>query len=315
MRACSGSASAWRWPRRCCSRSCRGCRRRRVRGPRPVERQRADHAGHQPPAARVRGDADRRVVRAARRRRHAADDAARAAAARTGFEHAQRARVNVPVVSYGRKPNEVALLQGSDAAHRRAARRRARRGRHGRAVARRRAAFGPGQFTVEGYAGERRRGSARAVPHGLAGLLRRARRADHRRPRLHRRDRAAPRARRHRQPEPRAADVPEPGRGEPPPDVDRSGDEVHRRQHRPRAASSASSPTSTTRTSCPAGDDGLSPVRAGDRRRPAVRARAGDPYALVPPITRIIRELSPDQPVERAATLEDVRAEVLAPSG
>jgi ABC-type antimicrobial peptide transport system permease subunit len=33
----------------------------------------------------------------------------------------------------------------------------------------------------------------------------------------------------------------------------------------------------------------------------------------VPPITRIIRELSSDQPVEQAATLEDVRAEVLAP--
>jgi predicted permease len=38
-----------------------------------------------------------------------------------------------------------------------------------------------------------------------------------------------------------------------------------------------------------------------------------DPYALVPSITKIIRTLSPDQPVERAATLEDVRAEVLAP--
>ncbi len=38
-----------------------------------------------------------------------------------------------------------------------------------------------------------------------------------------------------------------------------------------------------------------------------------DPYALVPPITRIIRGLSADQPVEQAATLEDVRAEVLAP--
>jgi len=38
-----------------------------------------------------------------------------------------------------------------------------------------------------------------------------------------------------------------------------------------------------------------------------------DPYALVPSITRIIRELSADQPVERAATLADVRAEVLAP--
>jgi putative ABC transport system permease protein len=33
----------------------------------------------------------------------------------------------------------------------------------------------------------------------------------------------------------------------------------------------------------------------------------------VPSIRRVIRELSPDQPVEQAATLEDVRAEVLAP--
>jgi len=38
-----------------------------------------------------------------------------------------------------------------------------------------------------------------------------------------------------------------------------------------------------------------------------------DPYSLVPPITRIIRDLAPNQPVEQAATLEDVRAEVLAP--
>jgi len=38
-----------------------------------------------------------------------------------------------------------------------------------------------------------------------------------------------------------------------------------------------------------------------------------DPYALVPAITRIIRDMSVNQPVERAATLEDVRAEVLTP--
>jgi len=44
-----------------------------------------------------------------------------------------------------------------------------------------------------------------------------------------------------------------------------------------------------------------------------VHART-DPYALVPPIRRIIRDLSADQPVEQAATLEDVRAEVLAPN-
>jgi len=38
-----------------------------------------------------------------------------------------------------------------------------------------------------------------------------------------------------------------------------------------------------------------------------------DPYALVTPITRIIRDMSADQPVEHAATLEDIRAEVLTP--
>jgi predicted permease len=43
-----------------------------------------------------------------------------------------------------------------------------------------------------------------------------------------------------------------------------------------------------------------------------VRA-AGDPYTLVPAVTRAIRDISADQAVERAATLEDVRAEVLAP--
>jgi putative ABC transport system permease protein len=39
-----------------------------------------------------------------------------------------------------------------------------------------------------------------------------------------------------------------------------------------------------------------------------------DPYTLVPAITKIIRDLSAEQPVERAQTLEDVKAEVLAPN-
>jgi hypothetical protein len=39
----------------------------------------------------------------------------------------------------------------------------------------------------------------------------------------------------------------------------------------------------------------------------------GNPYALVSPVTSIIRKMSADQIVERAATLEDVRAEVLTP--
>src|SRR6202011_3158686 len=40
---------------------------------------------------------------------------------------------------------------------------------------------------------------------------------------------------------------------------------------------------------------------------------SANPYSLVTPVTRFIREMSVDQPVERAATLEDVRAEVLSP--
>jgi len=38
-----------------------------------------------------------------------------------------------------------------------------------------------------------------------------------------------------------------------------------------------------------------------------------NPYSLVTPVTRAIREMSADQPIEHAATLEDVRGEALAP--
>jgi putative ABC transport system permease protein len=38
-----------------------------------------------------------------------------------------------------------------------------------------------------------------------------------------------------------------------------------------------------------------------------------NPYALVASVTRVIRDMSGDQPVEHAATLEDIRAEVLTP--
>jgi predicted permease len=39
----------------------------------------------------------------------------------------------------------------------------------------------------------------------------------------------------------------------------------------------------------------------------------GNPYALEPAVRKIIRDIAPNQPVEQAATLEDVRAEKLAP--
>jgi ABC-type antimicrobial peptide transport system permease subunit len=43
-----------------------------------------------------------------------------------------------------------------------------------------------------------------------------------------------------------------------------------------------------------------------------VRAKH-DPYNLVPAITQVIHRMSADQPVERASTLGDIRAEVLTP--
>ena len=43
-----------------------------------------------------------------------------------------------------------------------------------------------------------------------------------------------------------------------------------------------------------------------------VRAK-NDPYTLVPTITRTIHEMAADQPVERASTLQDIRTEVLTP--
>jgi len=39
----------------------------------------------------------------------------------------------------------------------------------------------------------------------------------------------------------------------------------------------------------------------------------GNPYSLLSPITQVIRKMSADQPVERAATLEDIRTEILTP--
>jgi ABC-type antimicrobial peptide transport system permease subunit len=45
-----------------------------------------------------------------------------------------------------------------------------------------------------------------------------------------------------------------------------------------------------------------------------VRA-AGDPYALVPVVTRTVHDIAASQPVERGATLADVRASTVAPDG
>jgi predicted permease len=50
----------------------------------------------------------------------------------------------------------------------------------------------------------------------------------------------------------------------------------------------------------------------GGPSRLFVRA-AGDPHLLIPSVTRTIREVAADLAVERPATLEDIRTEVLAP--
>ena len=109
-------------------------------------------------------------------------------AAQTGFDTRHVLAMNVPVMSYGKTPEQIAgLLQGNDTAHRTSCRAWTRRGRH--VVPWRDAgSFGPGfEFSADGHvraAGRRR--SARAVPHGIAGIFRGARCSAHRRPRFQR---------------------------------------------------------------------------------------------------------------------------------
>ena len=200
------------------------------------ERQRADHRQHQPPAADLRRHADRRVVRAAGRRQHAAQDAALAAGGADRLRHPPRARhqragdVLRQNARAGRR-----FLPGSDPAHRRAARRGSASPSALWFPGAMPAVSAPGsQFSADGHVTRAgRRGSARAVPHRLARIFRRARRPHHRRPRFQRcRLAKDSETGGHRQPEPGAAHVPQSGCGQPPCHVDRSGDEVHRRQRR-----------------------------------------------------------------------------------
>ena len=143
-----------------------------------------------------------------------------------------------------------AVLQGSDPPHLGAAGRRARGARHGRAVARCRASSprsSRSRATAKANGEEDPRARFRTVSPGFFAALGVPIIAGRD---FNDGDRARRREGRHRQREPRAADVPEHGRRQPAADVDRSGHEVHRRQHRSRGASSASPPTWTTRTWC-----------------------------------------------------------------
>ena len=120
MRACCGSASAWRWRPRCCSRSFRGCRRpKRRSGFGLSSGSVADHGGTN---RRLRVFAVTQIAASFVLLAGAGmllTTLLALQAAQTGFDMRNVLAVNVPVMSYGRTPEQVArLLQGGDAAHR-----------------------------------------------------------------------------------------------------------------------------------------------------------------------------------------------------
>ena len=178
------------------------------------------------------------------------------------------------------------------------------------------AGFGPGfQFSVEGYVKADGEEDPRgAVPHRLARILRRAGRADHRRPRFHRRATAATPS--------RVVIVSQSVAQRMFPNQDAVNRQMMWTDPVMKFIDVSPAPRRIVGVAADVDDENVVPGPAMNVYQPFEQEIGGgrlfvhtraDPYALVPPITRIIRELSADQPVERAATLEDVRAEVLAP--
>ena len=166
------------------------------------------------------------------------------------------------------------------------------------------------KFTVEGFfAGRWRRGSIRAPARRLAGVLRCGRGSASRRPRFHRRRSRQERAGRHRQRERRAAAVSWRRRPQPADVVDRSA--LGKPQPRRVVGVVADADDEQVgRSSVLMIYQPVQQMRLAGRL--FVRAD-GDPYSVVPEVTKIIRGISAEQPIERPATLADVRAAVLAP--
>ena len=251
----------------------------RVERPRAVERQRAHHVGHQPPPARLRGDADRRVVRAARRRRHAADDARSRCSGANRLRHAQRAggeragrvvhaarrsrssafykeamrrdRASCPASSASRSARScrgatpAASVRGSSSRSRAMRRRTAKRIR-GRASARSRPDSSPRSAC--------RSSPAATSPTPIAATPRRSSSSARAwRSGMFPNQDAVNRRLMWTDPVMKFIDV----------STDAA---AHRRRRRRRGRRERRART---------GDDRLSPARAGDRRRPPVRARAG----------------------------------------
>ena len=281
------------------------------------EQQPADHRQHEPPAAAFRRDADRRVLRAAGGRQHAAQDAARAAGGADRLRHAPRARVECAgdVVRADartgawflsrRSMRRITELPGVD------------RVAVGTIVPWRDAgSFGPGfEFSADGHVRapgeEDPRARFRTVSPGFFAAL----------------------------------GVPIIA-GRDFNDADRKGSEpvvivsqsLAQRMFPNQDAVNrhvmwtdpvmkfidvSTAPRRIVGVAADVDDENVVPGPALTVYHPFeqeqlwggrlfVHTRA-NPYALVAPITRIIRDMSADQPVERAATLEDVRAEVLTP--
>ena len=186
---------------------------RRLERARPGERQRADHVGNEPPAARVRGHADRGLVRAARRRGHAADDAcSRCRRCAPGFNMHNVLAVNVPIVSYSQAARTARrLLQGGAAPDLASCPASSASPSAPSCRGATPARFGPGfQFSVEGYAKangeEDPRARFRTISPGFFAALGVPIIAGRDFTEADRRERGTGR---HHQPERRAADVPE----------------------------------------------------------------------------------------------------------
>ena len=310
--ACSGSAPAWPSRRRYCSRTFRGCRRRTRQ---PGSTLAAAACGSRP--ARIAGCARSRRCKSRFRsccspaRAHCSPTLVALQRGETGYDMRQVLAIDLPTPSTGhRQCGGDGLLPGADAARQRTAGRGPSRARKLRAVAgrwRSRSGFSSRPMAT-------RRADGEENPHARLRwsrpAFRRARRADHRRPRLLRRRHTWQRAGRRSSARASRSGCSRTATRRAPGLVDRSvlrqaAPAPHRRRRgrRGRRARRPGGPASTI----------YHPVQ---QMRVAGRLfvhATGDPYALVPEVTRVIHDMSADQPVERAATLEDVRAEVLAP--
>ena len=280
-----------------------------------VERQRPDHVRHEPAAAPVRRHANRRVVRAPGGRRHAAHDVVCAAARPHRHEHSQRpgaARARQLRAAAGA---DASLLQGSDPAHRRVAWCRAASPSAPSCRGARPARWFAAQFMVEGYAKadgeEDPRARFRTVSPGFFAALGV--------PIIAGRDFNAG----DRSDSEKVVIVSQSLAQRLFPNQDAVNRRLTWTDPVMKFIDVSTAPRRIVGIAADIDDENVVPGPAMVVYHPLdqeigggrlfVHART-DPYALVPPITRIIRDLSAEQPVEQAATLEDVRAEVLAPN-